>query len=212
MWQRLNLPNSGRKKCIPKFPIKTRNKPVPNVAVIRYQITDGKFADDPDAWFQRLRRDVDFIQIREKDLSTRDLAQLVRRVMRFTPVPVLVNDRIDVAVCCGAGVHLRAGSISPVRVKRFATTFVTISVHTEDDVRNAGGADYAILAPIFQPLSKPDNRRPLGLQTLQKLAAISPVPILALGGITGTNAQSCIDHGAAGIAGITLFALQRPPA
>jgi len=118
---------------------------------------------------------------------------------------VLVNDRIDVAVCCGAGVHLRAGSISPVKVKTFAPVVVTVAVHNEDDVKNAGGADYAVLAPIFQPLSKPYSRQPLGLKTLQRLAGISPVPILALGGITSANAQACIDHGAAGIAGITFF-------
>jgi thiamine-phosphate pyrophosphorylase len=174
--------------------------------VIRYQITDGTFAADPDAWFQRLRRDADFIQIREKDLSTRDLAELVRRVMQYTPVPVLVNDRIDVAIACGAaGVHLRGGSISPTKVKLLAPLMVTVAVHGEDDIKNAGGSDYVILAPIFQPLSKPDTRPPLGLQTLQRLAQRSVVPILALGGITPENAQSCVGHGAAGIAGITLF-------
>jgi thiamine-phosphate pyrophosphorylase len=177
--------------------------------VIRYQITDGKFAADPDGWFQRLRRDVDFIQIREKDLSARDLTKLVRRVMQSTPVPVLVNDRIDIAIVSGAaGVHLRAGSISPHKVKRLAALIVTVAVHSEDDIKNAEGADYVILAPIFQPLSKPDIRTPLGLQTLRRLAAISAVPILALGGITTTNAQACMDHGAAGIAGITLFGLR----
>jgi thiamine-phosphate diphosphorylase len=175
--------------------------------VIRYQVTDGKFADDPDAWFHRLRRDVDFIQIREKDLSARDLARLVRKVMQFTPVKVLVNDRIDVAIATGAaGVHLRAGSISPIKVKLLAHLLVTAAVHTRDDIINAQGADYAILAPIFQPLSKPDTRSPLGLQTLQKIVAMSTVPILALGGITQANAQSCVDHGAAGIAGISFFA------
>jgi thiamine-phosphate diphosphorylase len=183
-----------------------RGSPILHSPVIRYRITDGTFAADPDAWFQRLCTDVDFIQIREKHLSTRDLAELVRRVMQYTPVPVLVNDRIDVAIACGAaGVHLRAGSISPVKVKRLAPLMVTVAVHIEDDIRNAEGADYLILAPIFQPLSKPDPRPPLGLQTLQRLAKASTVPILALGGITPENARSCVDHGAAGIAGITLF-------
>jgi thiamine-phosphate pyrophosphorylase len=177
--------------------------------VIRYQITDGAFATDPEKWFQRLCRDVDFLQIREKDLSTRNLAELVRKVMQLTPVPVLVNDRIDVAIATGAaGVHLRAGSLSPLQVKRLAPLVVTVAVHTEDDLKNAEGADYAILAPIFQPLSKASTRPPLGLPMLRHLAALSPVPILALGGITTANAQSCMDHGAAGIAGITLFDLR----
>jgi thiamine-phosphate pyrophosphorylase len=175
--------------------------------VIRYQITDGTFATDPAAWFQRLREDVDFIQIRERTLSPRDLTELVRRAMQSTPVPVLVNDRIDVAIATGAaGVHLRGGSISPLKVKLLAPLIVTVAVHTEDDLKNAGGADYAILAPIFQPLSKPDGRPPLGLQTLERWAGMSPVRILALGGITPANAQSCVDCGAAGIAGISLFA------
>ncbi len=175
--------------------------------MIRYQITAGTYSTDPAAWFERLRHDVDFIQIREKDLSTRDLAELVRLVMQSTTVPVLVNDRIDVAIACGAaGVHLRAGAISPIEVKRLAPLIVTVAVHNENNLKNAGGADYAILAPIFQPLSKPDTRRPLGLQTLQRLAALSTVPILALGGISPANAQSCVEHGAAGVAGISLFA------
>jgi thiamine-phosphate pyrophosphorylase len=180
--------------------------PVPHPHVIRYQITDGRYADDPDAWFQRLRRDVDFIQIREKNLCTRDLTVVVRRAMQFIPVPILVNDRIDVAIACGAaGVHLRGESMSPIKVKLLAPLIVTVAVHSEDDIGNAEGADYAILAPIFQPLSKPDTRTPLGLPMLRRLAAISPVPILALGGITLETAQSCVDHGAAGVAGISLF-------
>lgn len=175
--------------------------------MIRYQITDGTFADDPNAWFQKLRRDVDFIQIREKYLPTRDLAELVRTVVQLSPVKVLVNDRVDVAIACGAaGVHLRGESVSPRKVKLLAPLIVSAAIHAEDDIKNADGADYLILAPIFQPLSKPDTRAPLGLQTLRRLAAISPIPILALGGITPANAQACIDHGAAGIAAISLFA------
>lgn len=176
--------------------------------MIRYQITDGSYAHDPAAWFERLRSDVDFIQIREKDLSAKDLAALVRRTMQSMSVPVLVNDRIDVAIACGAaGVHLRAGSVSPVRVKQLAPMIVTVAVHDEAELQQSEGADFAILAPIFHPLSKPDARQPLGLDTLRLLAASSPTPILALGGITSGNADACIQAGAAGIAGISCFAL-----
>ncbi len=176
--------------------------------MIRYQITDGTYSTDSAAWFQRLRKDVDFIQVREKDLSTRDLTDLVRRVIEFAPlIKVLVNDRIDVAIATGAaGVHLRAGSISPMKEKLLARLLVTVAVHSEDDLKNAGGADYAILAPIFQPFSKPDTRPPLGINELRRLATIAPVPILALGGITAASAKLCLDCGAAGIAGISLFA------
>jgi thiamine-phosphate pyrophosphorylase len=173
-------------------------------AVIRYQITDGSAEVDEDAWFARLRRDVDFIQIRESALNARHLARIVRRAMALGPA-ILVNDRADVAIACGAaGVHLKAGSISPRQISRpgFA---ISVACHNAEDVKKAGGADYIILAPIFQPLSKSADRQPLGLETLSEIAAKCPIPIIALGGVTESNAIQCVEAGAKGVAGITLF-------
>jgi len=174
--------------------------------VIRYQITDGTFARDPKPWFAKLRSDVDYIQIRERDLNARDLAALTRRVLNATSVPVLVNDRIDIAIACGAaGVHLRADSNYPARIKELAPLIVSVAIHNEGDLEHIGGADFAILAPVFHPRSKPDTRPPLGLETLHRVATASSVPVIALGGITDQNALSCIQAGAAGVAGITLW-------
>ncbi|HZL56859.1 MAG TPA: thiamine phosphate synthase [Bryobacteraceae bacterium] len=174
--------------------------------MIRYQITNGLFRQSPEAWFRTLRDDVDFIQIREKDMSAGELADLVERVVRSSRVRILVNDRIDVAIARGAaGVHLRSGSISPARVKQLAPLIVTVACHSEDEVKQTEGADYAILAPIFPPTSKPPERAPLGVETLRRAAHASPVPLLALGGITNFNASECIQAGAAGIAGIGLW-------
>lgn len=174
--------------------------------MIRYQITSGLYAANPDAWFRKLRTDVDFIQIRERDLPVRELAALVRQVIQTTSVPILVNDRIDVAIACGAaGVHLRAGSVSPLRVKQLAPLLVSVACHNEDDLKHSEGADLAVLAPVFSPISKPDNRPTLGLDTLRRLATASSVPLLALGGITEENAAHCMRAGAAGIAGISLW-------
>jgi thiamine-phosphate pyrophosphorylase len=124
-----------------------------------------------------------------------------------------VNDRADVAIACGAaGVHLRDSSVSPVLIRRLAPGdfLITVACHDEAGVLRAQDerADYAILAPIFAPLSKPLTRPPLGLKRLHGIAAHAKIPIIALGGITAANAQQCIEAGAAGIAGITLF--QRP--
>jgi thiamine-phosphate diphosphorylase len=175
--------------------------------VIRYQITDGSAALDEAAWFARLRRDVDFIQIREREFSARQLARMVRTVMALGPA-ILVNDRADVAIACGAaGVHLRSHSIAPRIVRRIAPPgfLITVACHNEDDVKRAEGADYAILAPIFKPLSKAAALDPLGLESLQRIASTAPLPVIALGGITESNAARCIEAGASGIAGITLF-------
>ncbi|HEY4086326.1 MAG TPA: thiamine phosphate synthase, partial [Bryobacteraceae bacterium] len=66
-------------------------------------------------------------------------------------------------------------------------------------------ADYAVLAPIFAPLSKPATAPPLGLDALRSIASKAGIPVIALGGITVENAPRCTDAGAAGIAGITMF-------
>jgi thiamine-phosphate pyrophosphorylase len=166
--------------------------------VIRIQITDG--ADS----LSGLRGDVDFIQVRDRDATARDLARQVRAAMRIAPV--LVNDRADVAIACGAaGVHLRAGSIAASEIRKLAPLIVTVSCHSAADVEAAGSADYVLLAPIFSPLSKIDTRTPLGLDKLREICAATSIPVIALGGITAANAQACIEAGAKGIAGITLF-------
>jgi thiamine-phosphate pyrophosphorylase len=153
---------------------------------------------------------VELIQIRERDLTARDLAELTRKVLQL-PNPhgtkILVNDRADVAIACKAhGVHLRDGSVSPGKFAR-PGFLVTVSCHSLEDARTATGASFILLAPIFKPLSKTDDRPALGTGAIAELARCSPAPILALGGITDRNSRACIDAGAAGIAGISRFLL-----
>ena len=173
--------------------------------MIRYLITDGMAMDGIASW---LVRGIDFVQIRERDPEARSLADLTRQVMAL-PNPhgarILVNDRADVALACAAdGVHLRDGSVLPVA---FAGLGLTISVacHSAAAVSNMRGADLILLAPIFAPLSKPESRIPLGPDELKKAAGLTDIPVLALGGITESNALLCVEAGAAGVAGISLF-------
>jgi thiamine-phosphate pyrophosphorylase len=174
--------------------------------VIRYQITDGTAHRDRDRWLAAIRPDADFVQIREPHLSARELAGLVRQVSSLARV--LVNDRIDVAIACGAaGVHLRSHSVSPAVVRRITPPgfIVSVACHNEEDIQQAAGADYAVLAPVFQPLSKTGEHPPLGLDAFARIVGNSPVPVIALGGITESNTALCLAAGAAGVAGITLF-------
>jgi thiamine-phosphate pyrophosphorylase len=179
--------------------------------VIRCQITDGAYSRDPDRWFRKLRGDADFVQIREPDLEARDLARLTRRVIAAfgdgtSKARVLVNDRIDVAMACGAaGVHLKSGSIDAARVKGLAPMIVTVACHSGEDPQKYRDADLIVLAPVFAPLSKTAERPALGLAKLADFARRSPVPVIALGGITESNADACIQAGAAGIAGISIW-------
>ena len=82
---------------------------------------------------------------------------------------------------------------------------MTVSSHSVEDALSTAGADYVLLAPIFKPLSKTDDRPALGTNSIQEFTRRSRTPVLALGGITHGNARACMDAGAAGIAGIRFF-------
>ena len=183
--------------------------------MLRYAITNGGSAEEGIAWMERTRRwldeGVELIQIREKTLSTRALCGLTRHVMAL-PNPhgakILVNDRTDIAIACGAhGVHLRDHSIDPLRIRRFSPDgfLIGVSCHERAAVESAEGADFLVVAPIFKPSSKTDLRATLGLQGLSEFTSATKIPVFALGGVSRQNAQACIDAGAAGVAGITLF-------
>jgi thiamine-phosphate pyrophosphorylase len=180
--------------------------------VIRCLITDGSYSLDPERWLKNAQRriadGVELFQIRERDLGVRDLAALTRRVVGL-PNPhgtkILVNDRADIAIACGAhGVHLRDHAPSP---EKFAQPgfLVTAACHAIEDVNRLDGVNYVLLAPIFKPLSKTDQRPVLGLSAIRDWVGRTAIPVLALGGITRENARECINAGAAGIAGITYF-------
>jgi thiamine-phosphate pyrophosphorylase len=153
-------------------------------------------------------------QIREKQLSARVLHKLVCDVVeiaRHSSTRVLVNDRSDVASAAGAdGVHLTSHSI-PVEVVRQIhgdEFLVGVSTHSliEAHAAQRGGADLVVFGPVFETESKRQFGEPQGLHKLHRVATeMGPFPVLAIGGITISNAESCFRCGAAGIAAIQLL-------
>jgi thiamine-phosphate pyrophosphorylase len=154
-----------------------------------------------------------WIQIREKDLSARQLFALVRYAIDVSApagVKILVNTRFDIALAAGAaGVHLPSGSPSPERFRSLLPSgfLVGVSCHTLPELRaaEAGGADYAFFGPVFPPRSKSSDLMPRGLAGLKQAARSVRIPVLALGGITPENVEACAAAGSAGIAAISLF-------
>jgi len=205
-----------------------------------YYITDRRaFPGDETAQRRRLlekiseaaRSGVDYIQLREKDLPTRELEKLAREAVNIVrgssqlKTALLINSRTDVSLAAEAdGVHLRSDDILPSEVRKLwscgagtlarenslQNPIIGVSCHSPQEVTQAARnkANFAVFAHIFEKhvSDKKDvpHIKPTGLSLLAE-ACRSEIPVLALGGITLENAHSCLEAGAAGIAAIRLF-------
>jgi thiamine-phosphate pyrophosphorylase len=208
-----------------------------------YYITDRKAfpGDEPtrrrrllDKIAEAARYGVDYIQLREKDLTTRDLESLaneavriIRRERKLTTDPwplttaLMINSRVDVALAAhAAGVHLPANDLSPQEARDAWTKcsagapareispqapVISVSCHSPEEVFNAAESKAAFA--VFAPVfEKKDapNSTPTGLEAVRQ-ACSAKIPVLALGGVTLQNADLCLQAGAAGIAAIRLF-------
>jgi thiamine-phosphate pyrophosphorylase len=157
--------------------------------------------------------EVDLFQIRERDLSARDLlyvSDAAAKLATGTNTRILVNDRADIAACAGVGVHLRTASLRPevVRQTLGSGLLVGASTHSIEEATAAelGGVDFVVLGPIFETESKRVYGPPIGSGALKRVASRLRIPVLALGGIREDNIGEALDAGAAGIAGISIFA------
>jgi len=192
-------------------------------------ITDRRLLGDDEATRQKhlLARiesaaaaEIDFIQLREKDLCARELESLageaMARLARFPKSRLLINSRLDIALAVGAhGVHLRAADFQAsdaryIAAKAGKQIVIGVSCHSAKEVALADshGADFALLGPIFE--KRGETLAPLGLEELRRAsarpaAAASRMPVLALGGVNLSNAHDCMKAGADGVAGIRLF-------
>jgi len=133
---------------------------------------------------QAMESGVRMVQIREKDLETRDLTALVHTLLPLVKQykgSVLLNDRIDLVLALGAdGVHLRADSLPVLLVRRLLGPdhLIGVSAHSAEDVQRAedDGADFVVLGPIFDTPSKRAFGNPLGMEVLQNVCRTSRGP------------------------------------
>lgn len=157
---------------------------------------------------------IDLFQIREKNMSARVLYQLAGKVAAITrgsATRLLINDRSDIASAAGAdGVHLTTNSVPTDVIRRASGPdfLIGVSTHslTEATMAKKSGADFVVFGPVFETASKPQFGIPLGLEQLREVAsAVSPFPVLALGGVEVGNVAACLDAGARGVAAIRLL-------
>jgi thiamine-phosphate pyrophosphorylase len=209
--------------------------------VLLYYITDRKaFPGDERTRRNRVlakiaeaaTQNINYIQLREKDLPTNELESLAREAVKLIQelktqnreltTALLINSRTDVAqATAAAGVHLPANDVTPQEVRKAwkcgagalareispRDPVIAVSCHSAEEVIQAAKnqATLAVFAPVFQKkVFEKKDTLPQGLKALTE-ACQAKIPVLALGGITLQNAASCLQAGAAGIAAIRLF-------
>ena len=188
--------------------------PVICLVTDRHRLSDGSEAALIEAIAAAARAGVHLIQIRERDLDARPLTRVVTAAVaavRGTSSRIVVNDRVDVALSAGAhGVHLRGDSVPASRVREIVPRAFLVgrSVHSREEAERAtaaGGLDYLLFGTVFETVSKP-GMAGSGCEALAAIAAATPLPVLAIGGITVSRMAEVAATGAAGFAGIGLFA------
>ena len=160
---------------------------------------------------EALQVGIDLIQLREGDLSARDLLDLAERVAaraRQTGTRVLVNDRADVAFSIDdVGLHLKSDGPAAASVRALAGIgrLIGRSAHDPIDFPLSDGADFLIFGTVFQSASKPPGTVPAGVDALRRACTTATMPVLAIGGVAPDRAGECRHAGAAGMAAIGIF-------
>jgi thiamine-phosphate pyrophosphorylase len=181
-----------------------------------YYITDRQICPIPllDNIKRAIEAGVDFIQIREKDLSARELLSLARsarEMKRGHETRILVNDRLDVALAADLdGIHVSQNSIPAHQIHDKLTKpdfLIGVSTHSLEEVKAAQSqrANFATFGPVFFTPSKAAYGEPVGLGALNKVCEFVRIPIFALGGVDKNNYLECLLNGASGVAAIRLF-------
>jgi thiamine-phosphate pyrophosphorylase len=159
------------------------------------------------------------VQLREKDLCAREfvaLALAIKDLLAPTGVPLVINDRIDVALACGAqGVHLGQSDM-PIELARQMLppeVFIGLSVENLNDVTRAAGqpVDYLGVSPIYATPTKTDTAAPWGLAGLRQVRAMTALPLVAIGGVHLSNAAEVLLAGADGLAVVSAICSAQDP-
>jgi thiamine-phosphate pyrophosphorylase len=183
--------------------------------MIFYAITDRKLNKKKSLYAQikeYVSLGVDWIQIREKDLSDKELLSMAEKARQYAKgknINLFINNRADIAFLSKLdGVHLSSNSLPIIEIrKNFGNLRIIKSCHSLSDVKKAeeDGADAVVVSPIFETPAKKDFLKPLGLHTLKKIVNSSKIPVIALGGIDEKNILDISNCNVYGISAIRFF-------
>lgn len=159
------------------------------------------------------------VQLREKDLSTRaflDLALELKDILAPAGVPLIINDRLDVALASGAdGVHVGQSDLPVAVLRRHLgpRAIIGLSVETWADVEQAQDleVDYLGVSPVFATPTKTDTLEPWGLAGLARIRAFSRHPLVAIGGMNAATVQDAVRAGADGVAVVSAICASPDP-
>ena len=159
------------------------------------------------------------VQLREKDCSTRDFieqALTIKEFLKDRGVPLIINDRLDVAQAVKAdGVHLGQSDMALGVAKKILgdSMIIGISAESLQDAVEAekGGADYLGVSPIYATPTKTDTAPPLGLAGLRKIRKAVRIPLVGIGGLNRDNAAEVIRNGADGVAVVSAIVAADDP-
>lgn len=173
-----------------------------------------------DVVLQALQGGAAYVQLREKDLSTREFVEealAIKERLRPFRVPLIINDRIDVALACGAeGVHVGQGDMPYATARKLMgpKAIVGLSVETWQDVLDSQplDVDYIGVSPVFATPTKTDTKEPWGLEGIRKIKAFSRHPLVAIGGINESNARAVVEAGAPCLAVVSAICSADDPA
>jgi thiamine-phosphate pyrophosphorylase len=145
------------------------------------------------------------VQLRLKNAGAREVIEIARALVAAVSVPVIVNDRADIALAAGAaGVHVGPADLPVVAIRRFAPNGFVIgaSLGSDRELENAKDADYVGIGPLFSSPTKTDAGDAIGIDGFKRLSALCELPAIAIGGITAEVAPQVMEAGAAGVAAI----------
>ena len=159
------------------------------------------------------------IQLREKDCSTLEFIEQARAIKSFIgtrEIPLIINDRLDVALAVGAdGVHLGQSDMPLEIAQKIAgpSMLIGISAESVQDAIEAenGGADYLGVSPIYATPTKTDTAPPLGLPGLREIKKRVNIPLVGIGGLNNSNAAEVIRNGADGVAVVSAIVAADDP-